>query len=253
MRAATLTQRGMSNLGEDLRAARDARKLSLQDVSDNIHIRATFLDAMEREHWSAVAEPVYVRGFLRTYARFLALDPAEAVRRFDAALPPEAKAPPAALVRAAEPPRAGFSPLVRFAALGALVLAAFVVVSFLQMRAADRATNAVARATAAPTVPPTPPATPRAVATTAASGLALRLVGRSWISVRVDGKTVLEGLYPAGASAVLHGTNVLVRAGNAGGVTVALPGEAPVALGAPGVVVERRFALPAEKEPHGNR
>ena len=42
---------------------------------------------MEEEHWDAIGAPVYIRGFLRTYARYLKLDPEEAVAEFNATLP----------------------------------------------------------------------------------------------------------------------------------------------------------------------
>lgn len=77
----------MPSLGEEFRAAREARGLSLSDVAENIHIRTTYLQAIEDEEWSAIGAPVYVRGFLRTYARFLGLDPEASVEAFNNAVP----------------------------------------------------------------------------------------------------------------------------------------------------------------------
>jgi cytoskeleton protein RodZ len=65
----------MPALGERFRAAREARGLSLSEVSEQIRIRSVYLAAIEEERWSAIGAPVYIRGFLRTYARFLGLDP----------------------------------------------------------------------------------------------------------------------------------------------------------------------------------
>ena len=61
-----------------MRAAREARRLSLSEVAEQIHIRALYLQNIEEEDWRAIGAPVYVRGFIRTYARFLGLDPARA-------------------------------------------------------------------------------------------------------------------------------------------------------------------------------
>jgi transcriptional regulator with XRE-family HTH domain len=66
----------MPALGERFRAAREARGLSLSDVAEQIRIRSVYLAAIEDDNWNAIGAPVYVRGFLRTYARFLGLDPA---------------------------------------------------------------------------------------------------------------------------------------------------------------------------------
>jgi cytoskeleton protein RodZ len=74
----------MSALGERFRAAREARGLTLSEVSERLHIRAVYLAAIEDEHWETIGAPVYVRGFLRSYARFLGIDPEEAVAEFTA-------------------------------------------------------------------------------------------------------------------------------------------------------------------------
>lgn len=78
----------MPALGERFRAAREARGLSLSEVSETIRIRSVYLAAIEEERWTAIGPPVYVRGFLRTYARYLALDPEEVVSDFNAATEP---------------------------------------------------------------------------------------------------------------------------------------------------------------------
>jgi len=63
-------------IGERLRAAREARGLSLEAVAAELRIRTVILAAMEREDHAALPERVYLLGLLRTYARFLGLDPA---------------------------------------------------------------------------------------------------------------------------------------------------------------------------------
>ena len=77
----------VSALGEEFRSAREARGLSLSDVAERLHIRSVYLAAIEDEDWHVIGAPVYVRGFMRTYARFLGLDPEAAVARFAAAVP----------------------------------------------------------------------------------------------------------------------------------------------------------------------
>ena len=79
----------MPALGERFRAAREARGLSLSEVAEQIRIRSVYLGAIEEENWSAIGAPVYVRGFLRTYARFLGLDPEEVVGAFNGMQPAE--------------------------------------------------------------------------------------------------------------------------------------------------------------------
>ena len=74
---------GSGALGQRFRAAREARGLSLSDVAEQIRIRSVYLSAIEEESWSTIGAPVYIRGFLRTYARFLGIEPEEAVAAFN--------------------------------------------------------------------------------------------------------------------------------------------------------------------------
>jgi cytoskeleton protein RodZ len=57
--------------GERLRAARDARQLGVQQVTDSLHIEPRLIAAMESDDFAAFDAPVYARGFLRKYAAFL--------------------------------------------------------------------------------------------------------------------------------------------------------------------------------------
>ena len=73
----------MPALGERFRAAREARGLTVSDVAEHIRIRSVYLSAIEDENWAAIGAPVYTRGFLRTYARYLGLDPEEMVADYN--------------------------------------------------------------------------------------------------------------------------------------------------------------------------
>ena len=72
------------SLGERFRAAREQRGQTLSEVAEHLRIRSVYLAAIEDENWSAIGAPVYTRGFLRTYARYLNLDPEEAVAEYNA-------------------------------------------------------------------------------------------------------------------------------------------------------------------------
>lgn len=64
-------------MGERLRRARVEKHLTLEEVEETTKIRARYLRALEEEDYGELPEPVFTRGFLRTYARFLGLNPAE--------------------------------------------------------------------------------------------------------------------------------------------------------------------------------
>jgi transcriptional regulator with XRE-family HTH domain len=93
----------MPELGKTLSQARVARGLTLEDCERDTRISKRYLDALEREDWKVFPAPVYSRAFLRTYAQYLSLNPAELMRLFQAQTEepaaftplPEVKAPPA--------------------------------------------------------------------------------------------------------------------------------------------------------------
>lgn len=72
----------MGKAGEDLRQAREARSLSLEDVRGALGIPLHYLQAMENGSSRLVADEFYLIPFLRRYAEFLDLDPATTVAQF---------------------------------------------------------------------------------------------------------------------------------------------------------------------------
>jgi cytoskeleton protein RodZ len=61
-------------VGQTLREAREQRGVELSAVEQATKIRVKFLEAMEDDRWKELPAPVYARGFLDIYARYLGLD-----------------------------------------------------------------------------------------------------------------------------------------------------------------------------------
>ena len=61
--------------GSQLQGARSARKLSLAEVTKATKIQPWVLEALEADRLQEMMSPIYVKGFLASYARFLRLDP----------------------------------------------------------------------------------------------------------------------------------------------------------------------------------
>ncbi len=61
-------------LGAVLAAARQAKSLSLQAVSDTLRLSLKQIGALESDDFSALPQPMATRGFIRNYARLLELD-----------------------------------------------------------------------------------------------------------------------------------------------------------------------------------
>lgn len=73
------------SLGSRLRAAREARDLTLAQAEQATRIRAKFLEALERDDFSIATSETQARGFLRNYATFLQLDPDDLLTQYEAA------------------------------------------------------------------------------------------------------------------------------------------------------------------------
>lgn len=69
----------MESIGGKLKATREEKGYSLEQVARETHIAKRFLESMEAEDFSAFPGEPYLIGFLRTYAAYLSLDPQEMV------------------------------------------------------------------------------------------------------------------------------------------------------------------------------
>ena len=71
-----------ARVGEELREARNALGVSLEDAAAQLRINKRYLQALEEGRVKDLPGAAYAVGFVRSYATALGLDPDEAVRRF---------------------------------------------------------------------------------------------------------------------------------------------------------------------------
>jgi transcriptional regulator with XRE-family HTH domain len=74
----------MGQLGDKLREARKQKNWSLAQAEGATRIRQQYLSALEKEHFAEFSSQSQIRGFLRTYALHLGLDPEEILEHYDA-------------------------------------------------------------------------------------------------------------------------------------------------------------------------
>lgn len=72
----------IGTVGADLRAAREARGLSLADIAERTRIPSRHIAAIEQGSYAGLPAATYSTGFVRTCARLLGLDPHDLSRRF---------------------------------------------------------------------------------------------------------------------------------------------------------------------------
>ncbi len=87
--AAPQNTQGTHHIGTRLRVAREAAGLSVSELSDLTHIRSDFLSAIEGLRADDLPSIGYVLGFVRSYAKAVGLDGAQAVADYkrDVAVP----------------------------------------------------------------------------------------------------------------------------------------------------------------------
>jgi cytoskeleton protein RodZ len=69
-------------MGAYLRSVRRRRRIGIERAAEETRIRSDFLMRMESDEFDFLA-PTYVRGFLKTYARYLRVDPTPLLDEFD--------------------------------------------------------------------------------------------------------------------------------------------------------------------------
>ncbi len=249
-----------TGIGDALRAARERAGITLADAAAETRIRQSFLAALEREEFDHLGGDVYVKGFLRSYARFLGLDPDPFVEAF-VQVRPEASEWGSMASEPIETPSQARRPIaVVVAAVAVLVLGGL---AFLGTIAGDdpEETDEVAAPDPVEEETPTPtpePAEPDEDPTgeptepeedeeeetdepDLAEGIVLdfTVAGTgTWARVTVDGVVVNERIFDAGFSETYEGDNILLRIGDAANAEIEVNGEGLGELGGSGQVVE---------------
>ena len=66
----------MSTVAEQLRSAREAKKLTVEQIAEATKIRTDHIRALEEGNFSVFSAPIYIRGSVKNYAAALKLDTA---------------------------------------------------------------------------------------------------------------------------------------------------------------------------------
>ena len=71
----TIPGKTAPSAGTLLREAREARELSREDLARTLNLHVRIIEALERDDDAQLPGPAFVRGYLRSYARLMGLDP----------------------------------------------------------------------------------------------------------------------------------------------------------------------------------
>jgi cytoskeleton protein RodZ len=241
----------MTNFGISFKKAREHRGLSFAQIADETRISTRFLEAIENEEFDLLPGGIFNRGFIRTYAQRVGLDPDAAVKEYEQLL--KVQQPEQTIAASAQAPKdskpdKNFYPV----AIGVLVLAIIVFYVVTHEPGAPAVVPTppqVAGTQPAQEVPPPAPLTssvsaapePESVpAPTTAIALDIEAVNQTWIKVNADGSNVSPGeiLEPGDSRHFSADTSLNLIVGNAGGVNLKLNDQPMKAIGKSGQVRE---------------
>lgn len=251
-----------TGIGETLVAARRQQGVALSDAAAETRVRESYLAALEEEDFAALGGDVYVKGFLRSYARFLRLDPEPLLATYRA----HYEQPADEVIPLAQRPVAPMAPQTRPALIigaGAvtIILAVLAIIGLVNRGDVPEEDLAGAPEPVETTLPAAPAVAPTEASATEPEATAeptddatevlptdgVELVleldgGPSWMRVIVDGVKEVEGEQPEGTSLTFSAEeSITVRIGDAGVVNVTVNGEDRGTLGDRSEVVDQTF------------
>jgi len=68
--------------GKRLRIARQSQGMTQERVADELHLRPAIIEALERQDFTSLPEPVFIAGYVRKYAYLVGLDPESMVAAY---------------------------------------------------------------------------------------------------------------------------------------------------------------------------
>lgn len=254
----------MARLGDALKTAREEQGFTLDEVEEAIHIRRHVLEALEGNEFKKFASPVITRGLIRNYAKFLNLDPIEALTLYDGngVVPVKGqRLTPNGIefMNLSMAPRPiiswdfVFGILLFLGVMGGFGYITYTTIIQPSLTPTPTKTPSAGgldedAALLLPTVTPLPTNTPTPLPPTETPTpviyggvtVELQIKQPSWIQILVDDAKAFEGILQPGESKNWTGQRrVAIRAGNAGGVEVIVNGINRGPMGGEGQVVDQ--------------
>ena len=226
-----------TGIGRALRSAREHRGKSLEEAGRETRVRTDYLEALEQEAFNALGSDVYVRGFLRSYAKYLGLNHEKVVsayeRVYGRSKPPSAPVERAATVATTEALvlTERKRPNWLLASAAALVILSGAAAIGLIGRGSDAVPTP-----AEVTVPPPVPVTVETVS------VGIEAYHDTDFDVTVDGGDPVAFLFKKGDQRSFEGgESITVAASKGGTFRLVVNGEEITSDGTPGAAYERSF------------
>lgn len=234
-----LVESDVPTVGEQLKAARADKGLSLEDIAAQTRIPQRHLESIENGAWDKLPAPTYTVGFAKSYASAVGLDRTDVGDRLREEMGGQRFASAQTeVLEAADPARA----MPRWLVIGAIVAVIVLVaaMSWLRSRSLEPAAEPEAAVAPATTAAPVRPAAPPTSAPTVQGPVVLTATGPAWIQVTDQGKTLFSGELAAGQSYTVPPTATapILKAGKPEALTVTVGGAAAPPVGPAGKVAD---------------
>jgi cytoskeletal protein RodZ len=244
-----LVESDIPTVGERLRAAREEKGISLEDIAAQTRIPRRHLESIETADWNALPAPTYTIGFAKSYASAVGLDRIEISDQLRAEMGGQRFAANTTEVfEAADPARTMPKWLVLGAVVAVIVLV--ILMSWLNRRSLDQpdeATNAPAAAPTVPTQIPPPATTPPAAG--AQGAVVLTAVQAVWLQVgEKGGATLFSGMLQPGQSYAVPATAAapVLKTGKPEALRINVGNSIAPPVGPPATTVSNVSLLPAD-------
>ncbi len=236
-----------TDVGARLRAAREAKQISLREIAETTKISVSALEALEENDVAQLPGGIFTRAFVRSYAAEVGLDPEETMRDFVAQVPPEEIDEEKKYDNQShehdlfESQQRMAGTVLKLVAIG---LPVAVLLLYLGTRAVTTGTDAPEASPPAPVERPVrtePPATAEPISQGPLT-IVLRPRADCWVSLRVDGESVFERVMRAGERESYEADDeIILNVGDAGAFAFAINQQVGRSLGASGEVVTARI------------
>jgi len=120
----------MESPGKYLKAHREIRNLSLEEIAKSTKIREGFLRAIEEDRYELLPPAFYVKGFLTLYARHIGLDPHDIGLRYQNYLKSLIISQPVELEQQIPPPKKGARPWLFFVVISGIIFSIVLLVYY---------------------------------------------------------------------------------------------------------------------------
>ncbi len=192
------------SVGEQFKAARTTQRLSLRDISDVTKIQPWVLETLERDELHKTMSPIYVKGFVTTYAKCLHLDPRSLIQQL---YPPPTPSEPATVPSPRPTGSSAFEggvelPWALIRRLGTVAVGVIALVVMVKANPLRRFSVETPRQEASLTIASEQPTVrPETLVIPLNQSLELKLIARrsTWISVEGDGRLLTQRELAAGA------------------------------------------------------